>query len=346
MGGGTITLGAAALVGLSAMVMRLRISRNWINASKIPTEDLTGKVIVITGANTGLGFEAALDLARRKATVVIGCRDVGKGQEAVDLIKKKTGNTNVECIELDLASLQNVRAFATTIISKYPKIHALVCNAGVLVPMEEKTKTKDGLEIHFGVNHLAHFELVERLLAHLASMDDEKSRIVFVSSSLSEQGKLNLETQDFVRDGRQEEEETEKGDGQNKKSSIIPTGYSDSKLMNAMACKHLDTLLPSHITTYAVCPGFCRSSLGRHVEFPWYKKMMIGPVFLMIQRTAVQGAQNILFCTLEDKDKLQSGAMYRDGVILTSVMDHMASFGMDAPKKLWDISEKLSREIK
>jgi len=322
----------ASILGASSLYyMRRRISRNWIDL-RSKEIDLSGKLIIITGGNVGLGFEAAKDFARRNARVVLACRDVDKGDQAVKAIQEATGSDAVECLELDLASLASVRAFCSEIKSKFAPMDALVLNAGVWFPMDEGKKTSDGFEIHFGVNHLAHFEIA-RLLKD--SFAESGGRIIFVASSLAKSGKIDFETQDFVRDGRTPNEE---------KKSFAPTGYCDSKLMNALTCRQLATKLSPNVKTYAVCPGFCRSSLGRNVSFPLYQKVLVTPIMLMVQRTTVQGAQNIVFVTVEDENKLQNGGFYRDGEIEEGVSDHVDSLGADAPERLWALSETLSGE--
>eukprot|EP00957_Ditylum_brightwellii_P173393 13201841-Ditylum_brightwellii.AAC.1 len=126
-------------------------------------------------------------------------------------------------------------------------------------------------------------------------------------------GKIDLKKRDFVYDGRKPEEDKEKG------YSFMPLSYMDSKLMNSVTCRHLAKRIQekgatySHITTYAVSPGFCRSSLGRNVHLPLYRKVLAVPIMLLIQRTSIQGAQNIIFATLEDKSQLKSGHVYCDG---------------------------------
>jgi len=358
----------ALAVFLSGVFLRRRISRKWIDLrglkantddAECPLEDLVGKTVIITGGNVGLGYETTLDLARRGCSrIVLGCRNVEQGREAAVRILQEgqrsaaaDGNNSVneetlqvDCIHLDLASLASVRQFAETVQSNYrDNIHALILNAGVWVPMDKKeegsaSKTEDGFEIHFGVNHLAHFLLVRCLLDHLEKQSNH-CRIVFVSSSLLKAGKINFESQDFVYDGRVESEDPTT-DNNRKVRSFAPTGYCDSKLMNALTCRHLATL-STKISTYSLCPGFCRSSLGRNVELAWIKKMLITPVFLLIQRTSAQGAQNIVFCTITKTSLLKNGALYSDGEIAPEETAHMDSLGPEAPKRLWDLSEKL-----
>jgi NAD(P)-dependent dehydrogenase (short-subunit alcohol dehydrogenase family) len=329
MGLATTAGSVAIILGASTLyLLRRRISKNWIRYEN--KEDLSGKLVVITGGNVGLGYETAKDLAGRHARVIMGCRNVQKGQEAVEAIQVATGNDAVECLELDLSSLSSVRMFCSEVKSKYPPIDILILNAGVWVPMDLHQTTSDGFEIHFGVNHLAHFEMARLLESHMAK---PSSRIVFVASSLAKSGKIDFDGLDFVREGRVPE-----------KPSFAPTGYCDSKLMNAFTCRQLATTLPSHVTTYAVCPGFCRSSLGRNVTFPLYKKVMMAPFMLLLQRSAVQGAQNIVFASIEDKDNLTSGGFYRDGEIQQELSDYIDSLGSDAPEQLWRLSDKLATE--
>jgi len=353
-----------AIASGSAYLLRRRISKKWIDLRKSP-HDLTNKTILITGGNAGLGFEAAKDFARRNGKVILACRDLSKGRKAVMSIRRSTGNENVNCMELDLASISSVRNFIKDIKSdpECSSIHALVCNAGVWVPdipndeknlianKEAMNKTKDGYEIHFGVNHLSHFLLATSLKDELANSGD--GRVVFVSSSLMKSGKIDLERHDHVHEGRQPDQHVDDSSDANsallipkKKSSFgPPSAYCDTKLMNALTCKHLAaTILPPTVTTYAVCPGFCRSSLGRHVVFPFYQKLLFAPIMLMIQRSAVQGAHNIIFATVEEKDKLQSGAFYKDGKVAKEEMDYVDSLGEDLPRKLWELSDGLLKE--
>lgn len=354
MGIATAAVGTiAALTAASIYSLRHRLSRNWIDYRTRGPTDLSGKVIIVTGANVGIGYESAKDFARRNGTVVLACRDVAKGTEAAESIKKLTGNDDVECLPVDLASLSSVRAFASTLTARYPSICALVCNAGVWVPMEEGRKTADGFEIHFGINHLGHLALIRSVVAHMAKSKAD-GRVVLVSSGLLRSGRLDLDGQDFVHEGRKVRVAAggdDDGDNDEKKTkerkghaSFAPTGYCDSKLMNALTVRHVAAMLGNsapHVTAYAVCPGFCRTSLGRNVKFPLYKKLMFTPVMLLIQRTSVQGAQNVIHATLEDKEHLKSGEMYRDGEVAKEETEYVDSLGKDVPRMLWELSEKL-----
>uniref|UniRef100_A0A3Q3WHW6 Uncharacterized protein n=1 Tax=Mola mola TaxID=94237 RepID=A0A3Q3WHW6_MOLML len=139
---------------------------------------LAGKTVLITGANTGIGKETALDLAMRGARVIMACRDVEKGEEAAASIRAANPKAQVEVRELDLADTCSIRAFAQKFLREVDDLHILVHNAGVM--MCPYTKTVDGFEMHIGVNHLGHFLLTYLLIGQLKH--SAPARIVVVSS--------------------------------------------------------------------------------------------------------------------------------------------------------------------
>ena len=254
----------SVLVSVGALTLGLVILRRWRSSKwgrcTLPTK-LTGKVVIVTGGNVGLGAETALDLAGRGATVVLACRSEDTSLETVTRIRKQTGNTDVHYMHLDLANLESVRQFAGDLLEKYPNIYCLVCNAGVWCPMDQEMKTSQGLEIHAGVNHLGHFLLTSLLLERLCQ--SSPSRLVLVSSSLSSQGTLDLEKFDHFREGRQAVPGSK---------SFAPTGYCDSKLMNVLFCKELSSRVAGRgLTTVSVCPGWCKTELARHTGIKLYQ---------------------------------------------------------------------------
>jgi NAD(P)-dependent dehydrogenase (short-subunit alcohol dehydrogenase family) len=145
-------------------------------AADIP--DQTGRTVVITGANTGLGFETAAALAGRGARVVLAVRNLEKGKQAAARITAATPGADVELQELDLTSLESVRAAAAHLRSDHDRIDLLINNAGVMYT--PKSTTKDGFELQFGTNHLGHFALTGLLLDRLLPVAG--SRVVTVSS--------------------------------------------------------------------------------------------------------------------------------------------------------------------
>src|SRR5262245_30671635 len=148
---------------------------NWTTAD-IP--DQSGRTAVITGANTGLGYETAAALAAKGAHVVLAVRNLDKGKDAAALISERNPGTRVTLQELDLTSLQSIREAAAQIRADNDTIDLLINNAGVMYP--PKATTEDGFELQFGTNHLGHFALTGLLLDRLLAVKD--SRVVTVSS--------------------------------------------------------------------------------------------------------------------------------------------------------------------
>jgi NAD(P)-dependent dehydrogenase (short-subunit alcohol dehydrogenase family) len=154
----------------------LVMTRKW-TASDIP--DQSGRIVVVTGANSGLGYDTAAILADKGAHVVLAVRNLDKGKQAVDRIKAASPNAVVALQQMDLSSLDSVRKAADELRAAHPRIDLLINNAGVMyVPTRETTK--DGFEMQFGTNHLGHFALTGLLLDNMLSVDG--SRVVTVSS--------------------------------------------------------------------------------------------------------------------------------------------------------------------
>lgn len=121
-----------------------------------------GRFALVTGANTGIGFEAALQLSRKGAHVLLGCRDQQRTEQAIERIQAVAAIGSVEWLPLDLADLTSVSAAAAQLSANHQHLDLLICNAGVMVPPEGRTA--DGFELQFGINHLGHFALVLQLL--------------------------------------------------------------------------------------------------------------------------------------------------------------------------------------
>ena len=313
-------------------------TRKWIDVSRDPNlskKQMTGKVIIITGGNTGLGKDVAFDLARRGATVILACRNETLGEDTATIINRDIGTSTVKFMSMDLASLNSIALFADEFLAQYSQLDCLICNAGVWEPMENELKTKDGYEIHFGVNHLGHFLLVKLLTNALQRT--KNSRIVVVSSGLMSSGVVDIDNID-VFNGRKTDPLAIK------RPAYAPRGYCDTKLMNGLFVKELAEV-EKNVTSVAVCPGWCKTNLARHVVIPIFKKVLFLPFMFMFMRTSSQGANNIIYCAIQDVDKLISGGFYRDGKIQVkedSKLDTMKSEGVC--QKLWLLSEKLCQE--
>lgn len=147
---------------------------------------IDGKVVIITGANSGIGKVTAIDLARRGGKVYIACRDRRRGEDSLSEIVTVSGSTNVHLMQLDLASQESIREFSQKFHEVETKLHILINNAGVMACT--KSFTKEGFEMHFGVNHLGHFLLTNLLLDLLKA--SAPSRVVVVSSLFHIVGKI------------------------------------------------------------------------------------------------------------------------------------------------------------
>ncbi len=151
--------------------------------------DLSGKTIVVTGGNSGIGYEAALEFARKRAEVILACRDLGKARTAATQITASSSGAKVSVMELDLANLASVRGFSDAFHLEHPALHVLVNNAGVMaIPYRQ---TADGFEMQFGTNHLGHFALTGLLLDRLVAT--EGARVVNVSSGAHRFGSIHFD---------------------------------------------------------------------------------------------------------------------------------------------------------
>ncbi len=215
-------------------------------AADVP--DQSGKTIFITGANTGIGFEAAKVFAGNGARVLLGCRNPEKGNDAVARIVAAHPDADVELVELDLSHLASVRC-AAEVVAREPQLDVLVNNAGVM--WNPKTITADGFESQFGVNHLGHFALTALLLSALEATPD--SRIVTVSSVGHRLGNGDLFWDDINADADYHPRDR----------------YYASKLANLLFTYELDRRLRakgSSTIAVAVHPGGSDTELGRHLS--------------------------------------------------------------------------------
>jgi NAD(P)-dependent dehydrogenase (short-subunit alcohol dehydrogenase family) len=204
-----------------------------------------GKCFVVTGANTGLGFETARVLASKGARVLLACRNTGKGQDAKRRIGAQVAGADLDIIPLDQADLASVRA-AADLIAREPKVDVLVNNAGVMMP--PLGFTKDGFEQQFGVNHLGTFALTALLLPKLA--ETPNARVVITSSLAHKSGRIDFDNLDAS------------------KGYKAGLAYSQSKLANLLFLFELDRrLCASGSSTIAVAchPGFADTDLSRHM---------------------------------------------------------------------------------
>lgn len=278
---------------------------------------LDGKTVIVTGANTGIGREAALDLASKGARVILACRNLKKAQLAAEGIQKATGNKKVFVKELDLASLKSVRNFAEEFYQSEDRLDILINNAGIMrCPY---WKTEDGFEMQFGVNHLGHFLLTNLLLDMLER--SKGSRIINVSSLAHIRGKIRFD--DLVS-----EHDYSPG-----------PAYAQSKLANILFTRELSKRLEeTDVLVTAVHPGVVKTELARHTSFGKSRlaSLTLAPITWLFFKTPRQGAQTTIHCAVADN--VESGLYYSD-----CKPKEPADQAKDdkAAKQLWEVSADL-----
>ncbi|MEN0063570.1 MAG: oxidoreductase [Myxococcota bacterium] len=224
-------------------------------ADDIP--DQQGRVAVITGANSGIGLDAARMLAKAGATVVLACRNLEKAAAARGVLLEAVPNATLEVRQLDLADLSNIRAFADGFLDAYDRLDLLINNAGIMaIPRRE---TADGFEMQLGTNHLGHFALTGRLLSRLTSTAD--SRIVNVASEAHRIGRMDF------------------SDLQGQEGYAPWPAYGQSKLANLLFTAELDRRLASLAPIAVSChPGYAATNL-QHVG-PQMTGSFLGGMFM------------------------------------------------------------------
>lgn len=225
--------------------------RYWTGGVCTSLARLDGKTAIVTGANSGIGKETAVDLAKRNARVIVACRSKDRGQKAVADIQERSGNNNVYFRQLDLASFSSVHQFAAGVLSDEPKIDILINNAAVfLVPY---SKTIDGVETHFSVNYLGHFLLTNLLLDRLR--EAPSARIINVAADIPPLvGKLTggIDYNDI----------------NSERSYNRIKAYTQSKYAVLLYSAHLaQQLRDSRVTVSTVHPGVVRNEFGRNTSY-------------------------------------------------------------------------------
>ena len=280
---------------------------------------LDGKIVIITGGNTGIGKETAIDLASRGAKVIIGCRSRVRGEKALIDIKKESGSENVYLKIIDLSSFKSVREFAKDVLDSEDRLDILINNAGIfMVPFQ---KTDDGFELHFQVNHLGHFLLTQMLINLLKK--SAPSRIINVSSMAHKWATM----EDFDNIGKEE-----------KYSGSV--GYGITKLANVVYTKELHRRYATdHVTSYSLHPGAVMTEVGRSLfeQYPFLETLatIMDPVLRLFFKNSKEGAQTTICCAVQEGLEKFSGEYFTDCQVTKTTADgRNVSFG----KRLWEFS--------
>ena len=292
--------------------------------------DLSGKTVVITGANSGLGLMAADALAAKGAQVVLACRDQAKGRAAEAEIRGRHAGAKTALMSLDLSSLADIRRFADAVQAAHPRIDVLMNNAGVMaLPYR---KTADGFEMQFGTNHLGHFALTGLLLDRMLKTDG--ARVVTVSSGAHRMGRIRFDDPQWEQGYRKW------------------PAYGQSKLANLLFAYELQRRLAAAGATaisVAAHPGYAATNLqavGPQMQGSSLLERLMEIGNTLFSQSAAMGALPQIYAAVAPG--VQGGDYYGpDGIgelwgHPRKVTSNASSQDVNAARRLWTLSEQLT----
>jgi NAD(P)-dependent dehydrogenase (short-subunit alcohol dehydrogenase family) len=299
-------------------------------AEQIPSQ--AGKTALVTGANSGIGYQAAVELARHGAHVLLGCRNAAKGQAASELLMRKAPGASAEVVSLDMASLVSIREFATAFAARGKALDLLINNAGVMA-FPKREVTADGFERQVGTNHLGHFALTGLLIPHLLAA--AAPRVVTVASIAHRRGKIDFDNL------------------QSERSYNPRSAYNTSKLANILFALELERkakAAESKLVSIPVHPGVSRTSIIENGMAPTgLKAMIINAVAAVAFQSDAAGALPTLYAATAPEAK---GGEYIGpdgflGIKGSPVVETPKPQALDevVAKRLWTVSEELTGVI-
>jgi NAD(P)-dependent dehydrogenase (short-subunit alcohol dehydrogenase family) len=299
------------------------MAEKW-TAERIP--DQSGRLAVVTGANSGLGLVTARELARAGARVVLGCRNLAKGEAACDAIQGAAPEAQLELEELDLAALDSVRAFAQRFRAAHDGLDLLINNAGVMAT--PRRRTADGFELQFGTNHLGHFALTALMLGAMEGRED--ARVVTMSSGAHRFGRIAFDNLGGDR------------------RYFRWRAYGQSKLANLMFALELDRRLRaagSSVKSLAAHPGWAATNL-QYAGPPLFDRVVAHVGNKVWAQSADMGALPTLYAATEPG--LEGGTYVGpDGVLEQRGHPEPCSMSgaardEEAARRLWEVSEEMT----
>lgn len=284
---------------------------------------MTGKTVLITGGNAGIGKQAAIDLAKLGAKVVFTSRNLRKGDVAQAEIREAANSKLVDCLPLDLASFASIERFAKEFLARYPRLDVLILNAGLV--LDTRTETEDGFETTFGVNHLGHFYLTSLLRERLEA--SAPARIVVVSSDYHRAAPEGLDFDDLMAQRRFRGFKV----------------YARSKLANVLFARALSRRLDANeVTVNALHPGMVRSRFARDGDLGGIKQIgwvLLSPFMINLEK----GARTSVYLASSAEVAGKTGGYY---VRCKSVKPSRAARDDEAGERLWKVSEELIEQAK
>jgi NAD(P)-dependent dehydrogenase (short-subunit alcohol dehydrogenase family) len=289
--------------------------------------DQTGRIAVVTGANSGLGLVTARELARKGALVVLACRNLEKGRAALADVERAASGPKPELEELDLASLSSVRSFAERFRANHEHLDLLINNAGVMAP--PRRLTADGFELQFGTNHLGHFALTQLLLPRMEGREDAR---VVTTSSNAHKTVRGIAFDNLNGDRRY----------------FRWNAYGQSKLANLLFALELDRRLRaqgSTVKSLAAHPGYAATNL-QSAAAPLFDRLVMKVANAVVAQSDEMGALPTLYAATEPG--LEGGTYAGpDGIGEQRghpkvVQPNRAARNEDTARRLWDVSEELT----
>lgn len=277
--------------------------------------DMKNKLCVVTGANSGIGYEISKGLLKKGAYLVMVCRNEDKAEQAKAQLMQETGERGIDIVLCDFSMQAEIRKAAEEIQNQYKCIDVLINNHGFIA--SERNETVDGLEETFAVNHIGYFLFTNLLLDQV--LESEKGRIINVASEAHRYGEFDPDNLQL------------------KKGFKVMKAYGNSKLFNILFTKELaERIKDTEVTANCVHPGVVASNFGKNSNFLIRLAYGIGSLFMISNE---KGAETPLYLATSDDVEGVNGAYFKNK---RAVAPRKQARDLEAARQLWDMSEELA----